>query len=94
MVRLTQQVFIMAFNQIQSSIAPTSADPSGFWHDCRLNHEKCTPAQMRFLQGCSTDHKTCGLHILKRRITLIVQSFSENRIQGSDAESSEELLNV
>ncbi|KAH0850890.1 hypothetical protein HID58_095153 [Brassica napus] len=24
--------------QIQSSIAPTSADPSGFWHDCRLNH--------------------------------------------------------
>jgi len=47
----------MVFKQIQSSIAPTSADPSGFWHDCRLNHGKCTPAQLRFLQGCSIDHK-------------------------------------
>ncbi|AAC13595.1 similar to Vigna radiata pectinacetylesterase precursor (GB:X99348) [Arabidopsis thaliana] len=37
--------------QIQSSIAPPSADPSGYWHECRLNHGRCTPAQIRFLQG-------------------------------------------
>ncbi|KAK8476865.1 hypothetical protein V6N13_031282 [Hibiscus sabdariffa] len=37
--------------QIQSSIAPPSADPHGYWHDCRLNHAKCTPSQIRFLQG-------------------------------------------
>ncbi|CAH8388572.1 unnamed protein product [Eruca vesicaria subsp. sativa] len=37
--------------QVQSSIAPPSADPSGYWHECRLNHGKCTPAQILFLQG-------------------------------------------
>ncbi|XP_021898967.1 pectin acetylesterase 12-like isoform X1 [Carica papaya] len=37
--------------QIQSSLAPPSADPSGYWHDCRLNHAKCTAAQINFLQG-------------------------------------------
>lgn len=37
--------------QVQSSLAPPSADPSGYWHNCRLNHEKCTPAQIQFLQG-------------------------------------------
>lgn len=37
--------------QIQSSLAPTSADPSGYWHDCRLNHATCSPAQIQFLQG-------------------------------------------
>uniref|UniRef100_A0A2N9J1S4 Pectin acetylesterase n=1 Tax=Fagus sylvatica TaxID=28930 RepID=A0A2N9J1S4_FAGSY len=37
--------------QLQSSLAPPSADPSGYWHDCRLNHEKCTPAQIQFMQG-------------------------------------------
>ncbi|XVE89487.1 hypothetical protein DITRI_Ditri20bG0000800 [Diplodiscus trichospermus] len=40
--------------QIQSSIAPPSADPHGFWHDCRLNHAKCSPSQIRFLQGFRT----------------------------------------
>ncbi|PSS18984.1 Pectin acetylesterase [Actinidia chinensis var. chinensis] len=37
--------------QVQSSLAPTSADPSGYWHDCRLNHEHCSEAQILFLQG-------------------------------------------
>lgn len=37
--------------QVQSSLAPLAADPSGYWHDCRLNHKKCTPAQIQFLQG-------------------------------------------
>lgn len=37
--------------QIQSSLAPPSADPHGHWHDCRLNHAKCSASQIRFLQG-------------------------------------------
>ncbi|CAK8544498.1 unnamed protein product [Lathyrus sativus] len=37
--------------QIQSSLAPPSADPHGYWHDCRLNHAKCTRPQLQFLQG-------------------------------------------
>lgn len=37
--------------QIQSSLAPASADPHGYWHDCRLNHAKCSASQIRFLQG-------------------------------------------
>ncbi|KAF5739929.1 Pectinacetylesterase family protein [Tripterygium wilfordii] len=36
--------------QIQSSIAPPSADPHGFWRDCRLNNAKCTSSQIRYLQ--------------------------------------------
>ncbi|CAH8361543.1 unnamed protein product [Eruca vesicaria subsp. sativa] len=56
--------------QIQSSIAPTSADPSGFWHDCRLNHEKCTPGQMRFLQG------------FRDQMLRVVKGFSMSRQNG------------
>ncbi|KAH9670236.1 Pectin acetylesterase 10 [Citrus sinensis] len=37
--------------QIQSSLAPPSADRHGHWHDCRLNHAKCSASQIRFLQG-------------------------------------------
>ncbi|KAK8468033.1 hypothetical protein PHAVU_007G206300 [Phaseolus vulgaris] len=37
--------------QIQSSLAPPSADPRGYWHDCRLNHAKCTASQIQYLQG-------------------------------------------
>ncbi|KHN13972.1 hypothetical protein glysoja_043167 [Glycine soja] len=37
--------------QVQSSLAPSSADPHGFWHDCRLNHAKCTSSQIQYLQG-------------------------------------------
>ncbi|XP_027363630.1 pectin acetylesterase 12-like [Abrus precatorius] len=37
--------------QIQSSLAPPTADPHGYWHDCRLNHAKCTTSQIQFLQG-------------------------------------------
>ncbi|AAF26093.1 putative pectinacetylesterase [Arabidopsis thaliana] len=56
--------------QIQSSIAPTSADPSGFWHDCRLNHGKCTPAQLRFLQG------------FREQMLRVVKGFSMSRQNG------------
>lgn len=37
--------------QIQESLAPKSADPSGSWNDCRLNYAKCSASQIQFLQG-------------------------------------------
>ncbi|CAL1393148.1 unnamed protein product [Linum trigynum] len=37
--------------QIQSSLAPPSADPHGYWNGCRKNNAKCTPSQIKFLQG-------------------------------------------
>jgi Pectinacetylesterase len=37
--------------QVQESLAPGKADPSGAWKNCRLNYRTCTPAQIQFLQG-------------------------------------------
>ncbi|XP_048137060.1 pectin acetylesterase 10-like isoform X1 [Rhodamnia argentea] len=37
--------------QIQASLAPPAADPQGYWHECALNHGKCTSTQVEFLQG-------------------------------------------
>ncbi|XP_015570617.2 pectin acetylesterase 12 [Ricinus communis] len=37
--------------QIQSSLAPPSADPHGYWNECRKNHAKCSAPQIQFLQG-------------------------------------------
>ncbi|KAI4301611.1 hypothetical protein L6164_034872 [Bauhinia variegata] len=36
--------------QVQSSLAPPSADPSGSWHDCKSNHASCNSSQIQFLQ--------------------------------------------
>ncbi|KAI8555319.1 hypothetical protein RHMOL_Rhmol05G0165500 [Rhododendron molle] len=37
--------------QVQESLAPASADPSGYWRDCKMDHAQCTEAQVQFLQG-------------------------------------------
>lgn len=37
--------------QVQESLAPASADPSGYWRDCKMDHALCTQAQVQFLQG-------------------------------------------
>lgn len=37
--------------QIPSTIAPASADPLGYWRDCRYNLAKCSPGQLKVLQG-------------------------------------------
>ncbi|KAB5556050.1 hypothetical protein DKX38_006959 [Salix brachista] len=36
--------------QIQSSLAPPSADPAGYWSNCRKDHSKCSAPQIQFLQ--------------------------------------------
>ncbi|KAL6515740.1 Pectin acetylesterase 10 [Orobanche hederae] len=37
--------------QVQESLAPPSADPRGYWRDCKMNNARCSPSQIRFLQG-------------------------------------------
>ncbi|XP_057956984.1 pectin acetylesterase 12-like [Malania oleifera] len=37
--------------QIQSSLAPKSADPFGHWKSCKLDHKNCNPPQIKILQG-------------------------------------------
>lgn len=37
--------------QIQESLAPSGADPSGAWRACKSNHSACDASQMKFLQG-------------------------------------------
>ncbi|KAI4331000.1 hypothetical protein MLD38_029233 [Melastoma candidum] len=36
--------------QVRSSLAPSSADPKGFWKDCKANIELCNASQIAFLQ--------------------------------------------
>lgn len=56
--------------QIQSSLAPPSADPHGYWHDCRLNHAKCNPSQLHFLQG------------FRNQMLNVIRQFSVSRQNG------------
>ncbi|KAF7126798.1 hypothetical protein RHSIM_Rhsim11G0106600 [Rhododendron simsii] len=37
--------------QVQASLAPSSADPRGYWRDCKMNHARCSSSQIQFLQG-------------------------------------------
>ncbi|XP_047341622.1 pectin acetylesterase 12-like [Impatiens glandulifera] len=37
--------------QVQASLAPASADPHGYWHDCKMNNARCSESQIQFLQG-------------------------------------------
>ncbi|RZC88338.1 hypothetical protein C5167_016137 [Papaver somniferum] len=37
--------------QVQASLAPPSADPHGYWNECKKNHATCTSAQIQFLQN-------------------------------------------
>ncbi|CAK7348563.1 unnamed protein product [Dovyalis caffra] len=36
--------------QLQSSLAPPSADPHGTWKECKQNHAQCNSSQIQFLQ--------------------------------------------
>ncbi|GMH11375.1 hypothetical protein Nepgr_013216 [Nepenthes gracilis] len=36
--------------QIQASLAPPAADPRNEWHECKLNHARCSAFQIQFLQ--------------------------------------------
>ncbi|GMP39747.1 hypothetical protein CsSME_00010459 [Camellia sinensis var. sinensis] len=37
--------------QLQASLAPQSADPHGYWRDCKMNNAHCSTSQIQFLQG-------------------------------------------
>ncbi|XP_059435668.1 pectin acetylesterase 12-like [Corylus avellana] len=47
--------------QLQASLAPRSADPSGYWDDCKLNHARCNSSQIQFLQ----DFRNQMLHAIR-----------------------------
>lgn len=82
-------------NQIQSSLAPPSADRHGHWHDCRLNHAKCSASQIRFLQGELSMKYLLSFQTAINAINLQGQFIvSWNRFQESSAEGSERLFNV
>ncbi|KAL1536742.1 [Wnt protein] O-palmitoleoyl-L-serine hydrolase [Salvia divinorum] len=36
--------------QVQESLAPSTADPLGNWHECKMNNERCSASQIQFLQ--------------------------------------------
>ncbi|XP_021897202.1 pectin acetylesterase 3-like isoform X2 [Carica papaya] len=36
--------------QIQASLAPPSADPKGYWNECKKDHLRCNSSQIQFLQ--------------------------------------------
>ncbi|CAL9138484.1 unnamed protein product [Musa acuminata var. zebrina] len=37
--------------QLQQSLAPKTADPQGYWKECKMNHANCNSYQLQFLQG-------------------------------------------
>lgn len=37
--------------QLQESIAPSSADPHGYWKNCKINYSTCNAGQIQYLQG-------------------------------------------
>ncbi|CAA2959492.1 pectin acetylesterase 12-like [Olea europaea subsp. europaea] len=41
--------------QVQQSLASHTADPEGTWHECKLNHERCSTLQIQFLQDFRKD---------------------------------------
>ncbi|XAR52769.1 hypothetical protein NMG60_11021021 [Bertholletia excelsa] len=56
--------------QVQASLAPTTADPHGYWRDCKMNNAHCSASQIRFLQGFRN-------HMLN-----VVKRFSMSRQNG------------
>ncbi|CAH8390938.1 unnamed protein product [Eruca vesicaria subsp. sativa] len=56
--------------QIQESLTPKSADPSGSWSDCRSNIAKCNASQIKFFQGFRT------------RMVKLLGDFTEQRKNG------------
>ncbi|KAL6964560.1 Pectin acetylesterase 12 [Sarracenia purpurea var. burkii] len=36
--------------QVQDSLVPPSADPHGYWRDCKNNHVRCSASQIQFFQ--------------------------------------------
>lgn len=36
--------------QVQASLAPPTADPHGYWSDCKSDHARCNSSQIQFFQ--------------------------------------------
>lgn len=91
-------IIYLFINQIQASLAPPAADPQGYWHECTLNHGKCTSSQIQFLQGelcfglMSGSNKIC-IHCGPTNHAYLFLHIS-NRVQESNAECNKRFLSV
>ncbi|KAL5228589.1 hypothetical protein ABZP36_016854 [Zizania latifolia] len=56
--------------QIEESLAPNAADPSGAWQACKSNHLACNASQLQFLQG------------FRDQMVAAVRDFSESSRNG------------
>uniref|UniRef100_A0A0E0JHT5 Pectin acetylesterase n=1 Tax=Oryza punctata TaxID=4537 RepID=A0A0E0JHT5_ORYPU len=56
--------------QIEQSLAPSAADPSGAWRACKFNRSACNASQIQFLQG------------FRDQMVAAVRVFSESRSNG------------
>ena len=72
--------------QLQQSLAPTRADPHGFWKACKLNHLNCNAGQIRFLQSTTLFHSLWWLVLIDfHPLQHISLNFLTFRISESDA---------
>ncbi|XP_062208419.1 pectin acetylesterase 3-like isoform X2 [Phragmites australis] len=56
--------------QIEESLAPNRADPSGAWQACKFNRSACNASQMKFLQD------------FRDQMVAAVQGFSHSKANG------------
>ncbi|GMG99818.1 hypothetical protein Nepgr_001658 [Nepenthes gracilis] len=56
--------------QVQASLAPPSVDPHNVWHDCKMNHARCSASQIQFFQG------------FRNQMLNAVRGFSSSRQNG------------
>lgn len=88
---------VFKMNQIQASLAPPSADPAGYWRECSQNHAKCSPAQLRFLQGNAfsfQDDTALSEPYWAAQINGIFSFHIDTRLQKSNAECRKILCKI
>ncbi|KAM7481874.1 hypothetical protein LguiB_006457 [Lonicera macranthoides] len=70
--------------QVQASLAPPSADPHGYWLECKLNHARCSTSQIQFLQGARSQVQTVRLPSLAlwNHMLNVMKGFSMNQKNG------------
>ncbi|OVA13502.1 Pectinacetylesterase [Macleaya cordata] len=72
--------------QLQASLAPSSVDPQGHWHQCKLNHAECNASQIQFLQGFRNQMLNAikGFSLSKRNGLFINSCFAHCQTERQD----------
>lgn len=88
-------IIYLSISQIQASLAPPSADPQGYWHECALNHGKCTSTQIEFLQGefrFGLEQEVMKYASTVDPLIMLICFCVSNRVQGPNAERGKRFL--